>query len=60
MIIRFHRARVHHWQEEAFTTFLLEKALPVARKYDGLVPASVGLPHESYPGEFSEEESRGG
>ena len=53
VIIRFYRATVHDGRHDAFERFLLETALPTVRSYDGLVSASVGLPHESVPGEFS-------
>ena len=53
MIIRFYRATVHAGQHDAFKSFLLGTALPTVRTYDGLISASVGLPHESCPGEFS-------
>jgi quinol monooxygenase YgiN len=53
MIIRFYRATVHDGQHDAFETFLLETALPTVRSCKGLVSASLGLPHECAPGEFS-------
>lgn len=53
MIIRFFRAIVHEGQQDAFKSFFLDTALPLVRSHDGLVSASVGLPHESSPTEFS-------
>lgn len=53
MIIRFFRAIVHDGQVETFKTLFQETILPFVRSQDGLVSASIGLPHESSPNEFS-------
>ena len=53
MIVRFFRAIVHDGKQEEFKTFFLDTALPLVRSQDGLISASVGLPHESSPNEFS-------
>ena len=53
MIIRFFRAIVHDGQVESFKTLFQETILPFVRSQDGLVSASIGLPHESSPNEFS-------
>ena len=53
MIIRFFRAIVHEGQAEAFRAHFLDNVLPMIRSQEGLISASVGLPHESSPQEFS-------
>lgn len=53
MIIRFFRAIVHDGQQEAFGELFTETILPMIRSRDGLVSATIGLPHESSPREFS-------
>jgi len=53
MIIRFFRAIVHEGQHEAFRAFFVQTALPLVRSQEGMLSASVGLPHESSPNEFS-------
>ena len=53
MIIRFFRAIVHDGQQDGFKAFFLETALPLVRSQEGLVSASIGLPHEGSPNEFS-------
>ena len=53
MIIRFFRTIVHDGQIKAFKTLFVETILPLIRSQDGLISASIGLPHESSPTEFS-------
>ena len=53
MIIRFFRAIVHDGQQDAFKTFFTDTALPLIRSHEGLVSATIGLPHSSSPNEFS-------
>ncbi len=53
MIIRFFRAIVHEGQAEAFRAHFLDNVLPMIRSQEGLISASVGLPHEASPHEFS-------
>ena len=53
MITRFFRAIVHEGKEDAFRKVFLETLLPMIRAREGLISASVGLPHESSPQEFS-------
>lgn len=53
MIIRVFRAIVHDGQQDAFKTSFLDTALPLVRSQDGLLSASVGLPHPSSLDEFS-------
>ena len=53
MIIRFFRAIVHDGQAEAFRAVFLETILPATRTQEGLISASIGLPHEGTPNEFS-------
>jgi len=53
MIIRFFRAIVHDGKQAEFQSFFLETALPLVRSQEGLLSATVGLPHESSPREFS-------
>ena len=53
MIIRFFRAIVHDGQAEAFKTLFVETILPLVRSQDSLISASIGLPHEISPNEFS-------
>ena len=53
MIIRFFRAIVHDGQAESFKSLFSETILPLVRSQDALVSASIGLPHENSPNEFS-------
>ena len=53
MIIRFFRAIVHDEQAETFRKLFQETILPLIRSQDGLISASIGLPHEDSPNEFS-------
>ncbi len=53
MIVRFFRAITHQGKSEEFQTVFLETVLPLIRSQEGLISASVGLPHESSPDEFS-------
>lgn len=53
MIIRFFRAIVHDGQAEAVKALVQDTILPLVRSQDGLISASIGLPHESSPVEFS-------
>jgi heme-degrading monooxygenase HmoA len=55
MIIRFFRGIVHEGKEEEFQRLFVGTLLPLIRQQDGLISASVGLPHESSPREFSME-----
>ena len=52
MIIRVFRAVVHDGKQDDFRSFFLGTALPLIRSQDGIVSASVGLPHQSSPNEF--------
>ncbi|MHC4107713.1 MAG: antibiotic biosynthesis monooxygenase family protein [Planctomycetota bacterium] len=53
MIIRFFRAIVHDGQAEAFAKLFVETILPLIRAQEGLISASIGLPHETSPNEFA-------
>jgi quinol monooxygenase YgiN len=53
MVIRFFRAIAHEGQEKAFQKVFVGTVLPMIRAQDGLVMASVGLPHDSSPREFT-------
>jgi quinol monooxygenase YgiN len=53
VIIRFFRAIVHEGREDAFRELFVGTLLPMIRAQEGLLSASVGLPHESAPREFS-------
>ena len=53
MIIRFFRAIVHEGMAEEFARVIVEDILPVIRDQEGLISASIGMPHESSPNEFS-------
>lgn len=53
MIIRFFRGIVHDGQQDAFQRFFEETGLPLVRSQDGLISASIGLPHVASPREFS-------
>ena len=52
MILRVFRAVVRDGKQDEFRSFFLKTALPLVRSQDGLVSASVGLPHPSSPNEF--------
>lgn len=53
MIIRFFRATTHDGRTDEFRALFLETILPMIRSREGLVSASVGLPHLRSPNEFS-------
>jgi heme-degrading monooxygenase HmoA len=53
MIIRVFRALVHDGQQDSFRKFFTDTALPLIRSQEGLVSVSIGLPHETFPTEFS-------
>ena len=53
MIVRFFRAITHEGKSEEFQSVFLEHVLPLIRSHEGLISASVGLPHEGSPNEFS-------
>ena len=53
MIIRFFRATTHDGKSDEFRSLFLETILPLIRSREGLVSASVGLPHDRSPNEFS-------
>ena len=53
MIVRFFRAIAHEGKSEEFQSVFLEHVLPLIRSQEGLLSASVGLPHEGSPNEFS-------
>ena len=53
MIIRFIRATTHDGKSGEFRSLFLETILPLIRSQEGLVSASVGLPHDDSPNEFS-------
>ena len=53
MIVRFFRAITHEGKSEEFRAVFLEHVLPLIRSQEGLISASVGLPHEGSPNEFS-------
>ena len=53
MILRIFRAIVHEGQQGAFRTFVLETALPLTRKQEGLVSVTVGLPRPDSPREYA-------
>ena len=53
MILRFFLATTHDGKSEEFRALFLGTILPLIRSQDGLVSASVGLPHEDSPNEFS-------
>ena len=53
MIIRFFRATTHDGKSEEFRSLFLGTILPLIRSQVGLVSASVGLPHDNTPNEFS-------
>ena len=52
MIVRFFRAIAHEGKREEFQSVFLEHVLPLIRSQEGLLSASVGLPHEGSPNEF--------
>lgn len=51
-IIRVFRAFVKPGKEDEFKSFFLNEAIPLVRKYKGLVNLHVGLPDENSPHEF--------
>ena len=53
MIIRFFRATTHDGKSDEFRSLFLETILPLIRSQEGLVSASVGLPHDESPNDFS-------
>jgi quinol monooxygenase YgiN len=53
MITRFFRAIVHDGKQEEFRKFFVGTMLPIVRSQEGLISASIGLPHEVSPNEFS-------
>jgi len=53
VIIRFFRATTHDGKSDEFRSLFVETILPLIRSQEGLVSASVGLPHDRWPNEFS-------
>ena len=53
MILRVFRAIIHDGKQDEFQRFFLGKALPNVRSRPGLISASVGLPRNESPNEFS-------
>ena len=53
MILRVFRAIIHDGKQDEFQRFFLGKALPNVRSQFGLISASVGLPRNESPNEFS-------
>ena len=53
MIIRFFRATTHEGKSDEFRSLFLETILPLIRSQEGIVSATVGLPHDGSPNEFS-------
>ena len=53
MILRFFRAIVHEGAHDEFRDLFAGSILSMIRGQDGLISASVGLPHEASPNEFS-------
>ena len=52
MVTRLFRGIVHEGCEEQFRRLFVDTLLPMIREQEGLISASVGLPHESTPREF--------
>ena len=53
MILRFFRATTHDGKSDEFRSLFLETILPLIRSQEGLMSASIGLPHDESPNEFS-------
>jgi quinol monooxygenase YgiN len=53
MIIRFFRATTQDGKSDEFRSLFLETILPLIRSQEGLVSASIGLPHDESPNDFS-------
>ena len=53
MILRNYRALVHEGQQDAFTKFLKEIALPTLDKHDGMISLTMGWPYDVNPRMFS-------
>ncbi len=53
MIIRLSRAVVFEGQAESLDELFVGTLLPMMREQEGLISATVGLPHDGSPREFS-------
>ena len=53
MIVRFFRCTVHEGAQAEFRQLFLGSILPHIRAQEGLISATVGLPHGGSPTEFS-------
>ena len=53
MILRFFRATTHDGKSDEFRSLFLGTILPLIRSQEGLMSASIGLPREESPNEFS-------
>ncbi len=51
-LVRVYRAVTRPGQEEAFRAFLVDEAVPILRRYDGLVSIRIGRPAETSPSDF--------
>lgn len=53
MILRVFRVTVRPGREAQFRAFVLDEALPLTRRQEGLVSVTVGLPRVDTPREFT-------